>query len=123
MEAVATTSAVSHPLEPLMADEVSAAAAVLKRDQGLSADARFVMISINEPPKAQVLSFGPSDRIDRQAKIVIRDRAKRSTFEGVVSITENRTLSWKEIPGVQPAIMAEEFATVEGVGEKSPGLR
>jgi primary-amine oxidase len=120
MEAVATTSAVSHPLEPLSAEEVAAAAAVLKRDQGLSADARFVMISINEPPKAQVLSFGPSDRIDRQAKIVIRDRAKRSTFEGVVSITDNRTLSWTEIPGVQPAIMAEEFIAVEEMVKQDP---
>src|SRR5580693_5334892 len=120
MEAVATTSAVSHPLEPLSAEEVAAAAAVLKRDQGLGAGARFVTISINESPKAQVLAFGPGDRIDRQAKIVIRDREKRSTFEGVVSITDNRTLSWIEVPGVQPAIMAEEFVRVEEVVKQDP---
>ncbi|HEV2033258.1 MAG TPA: primary-amine oxidase [Candidatus Dormibacteraeota bacterium] len=115
MEAVETINAVSHPLEPLSADEVAAAAAILKRDRSLAADARFVTITIIEPPKADVLAFRPRDRVDRQAKIIIRERAKRSTYEGVVSITDNRTLSWNELPGVQPAIMFEEFLAVEEV--------
>ena len=120
MEAVGTIQAVSHPLEPLSADEVATAAAILKRDQGLSASARFVTISIHEPPKAAVLAFGSGDRIDRQAKIGIWERARRATFEGVVSITDNRTISWNEVPGVQPAIMAEEFVIVEEVVKKDP---
>jgi primary-amine oxidase len=120
MEAVGTISAVSHPLEPLSADEVGAAAAILKRDQRLAASARFVTITLNEPPKTAVLSFGPDDRIDRQAKIVIWERAEGSTYEGVVSITDNRALSWIAVPGVQPAIMAEEFVIVEDVVKQDP---
>ncbi len=113
MEAVGTVKAVGHPLEPLSADEVAAAAAILKRDQGLGADARFVTITISEPPKSDVLAFRPLDRIDRRAYIVIRERSKRSTYEAVVSISDDTTLSWHEVPGVQPAMMAEEFNAAE----------
>jgi primary-amine oxidase len=79
-----------------------------------------VTITLNEPPKTAVLAFGARDRIDRQAKIVIWERAARSTYEGVVSITDHRTLSWIEVPGVQPAIMAEEFVIVEEVVKQDP---
>ena len=108
-------SALNHPLEPLSADEVAAAASILKRDRGLGSSARFVTITINEPPKAEVLAFRPGAAIDRQAKIVIRERAERSTYEGVVSTTGNRTLSWNRVPGVQPSIMSEEFLALEEV--------
>ena len=110
----------SHPLEPLSAAEVGAAAAILKRDQSLGASARFVTVTLSEPPKAAVLAFGPNDRIDRQAKIVIWERAERSTYEGVVSITDNRAISWKKVPGVQPSIMFEEFVRVEEVVKQDP---
>ena len=120
MEAIKTISGVSHPLEPLSADEVAMAAAILKRDQSLEASARFVTITLSEPPKAEVVAFEPRHRIDRQAKIVIWERARRCTYEGVVSITDNRTVSWIEVPGVQPAIMFEEFVKVEEVVRRDP---
>ncbi|TMD31403.1 MAG: primary-amine oxidase [Chloroflexi bacterium] len=120
MGALKTINAVNHPLEPLSAEEVAAAAAILKRDQGLAATARFVSITIHEPPKAEVLAFTPDHRIDRQAKIVIRERAARTTYEGIVSITNDKTQSWRELPGVQPSMMAEEFALLEEAVKQDP---
>ena len=45
---------VGHPLEPLSAEEVSAASSILKSEKGLGATARFVFITLHEPPKAAV---------------------------------------------------------------------
>jgi primary-amine oxidase len=123
METLKTINAVNHPLEPLSAEEVAAAAAILKRDQGLAGTARFVSVTIHEAPKAEVLAFTPDHRIDRQAKIVIRERAARTTFEGIVSITNDKTLSWRELPGVQPSMMAEEFALLEEAVKQDPRFK
>ena len=43
---------VSHPLEPLAAEEIAAAAALLRELRELPATARFVFIALHEPPKA-----------------------------------------------------------------------
>ncbi len=120
MEALKTINAVNHPLEPLSAEEVASAAAILKRDHGLAATARFVSITIHEPPKAEVLAFRPDHKIDRQAKVVIRERAAHATYEGIVSISNDKTVSWKEVRGVQPSMMAEEFDLLEEAVKQDP---
>ncbi len=46
---VATTT--THPLEPLTADEVAKASAILREELGLEDDTRFVFVMLHEPPK------------------------------------------------------------------------
>ncbi|MDT4977089.1 MAG: Copper amine oxidase, domain, partial [Pseudonocardiales bacterium] len=41
----------SHPLDPLSADEVAAAVAILQAQVELTPSSRYVMISLAEPPK------------------------------------------------------------------------
>ena len=50
------TTAASNPLEPLSAEEISAAVEVLRGEQGLTESYRFVSVVLHEPPKAQVLN-------------------------------------------------------------------
>src|SRR5256886_14223650 len=107
-----------HPLAPLTSEEVQAASTILKRERGLDAGQRFVYVMLNEPAKKDVLAWKPGNgtHVDRQAFIVVRDRTRRKTFEAVVSLTQQKVVSWQEIKGVQPSIMLEEFMTVvEGV--------
>jgi len=117
--AVATTR---HPLDPLTSEEVQAASTILKRERGLDAGQRFVYVMLNEPAKKDVLAWKPGNgtQVDRQAFIVVRDRTKRKTFEAVVSLTQEKVVSWEEIKGVQPSIMLEEFMTVDEVVRKDP---
>ena len=92
-------SRVTHPLEPLSAAEIEQACDILRKD--LAPTARFVYVMLLEPPKAEVLAYEPGDPIDRQAFVVIRERAERATYEAVVSITAGEVRSWRHVPGAQ----------------------
>jgi primary-amine oxidase len=109
---------VRHPLDPLTAAEIEAASSILKRDRDLAATARFVYVTLKEPPKDAVLTYQPGQAFDREAHIVLRERAERRTYEAVVSITADEVRLWREVPGVQPAVMLEEFLATEATVKK-----
>jgi len=104
---------VRHPLDPLTAEEIEAAARILRQDRGLAASARFVYVTLREPAKDAVLRYRPGEAFEREAHVVLRERAERRTYEAVVSITAGEVRLWREVPGVQPAIMLEEFLATE----------
>jgi primary-amine oxidase len=100
---------VRHPLEPLTAAEITAAAAIARAERGLGDAVLFVRIALHEPPKEVVLGFTNGAPVSREAFMVLRDRQARTTVEAVVSITEGRVVSWEVVPGVQPSITFDEF--------------
>src|SRR3954469_19505772 len=108
---------VLHPLEPLSAEEVSAASAILKAEKGLEATARFVFISLHEPPKHAVQN-GKS--VAREAFVVLYEKAQRKTYEAVVSLTDEAVVAFTHIPGVQPPVTFEEFMACEAVVQADP---
>ncbi|MBC8091337.1 MAG: tyramine oxidase, partial [Pseudonocardia sp.] len=107
----------AHPLEPLSADEIAAAAAILRDVKELTPAHRFVFVALHEPPKAAVLAGGP---LPREAHVVLYERGARATYEAVVSLTEGGVVSWTLVEGVQPPIMAEEFESCEAVVVADP---
>ena len=115
-----TKVAVRHPLDPLTAAEIEAATSILKRDRGLADSARFVYVTLREPAKQDVLNYRPGEEFDRQAHVVLRERAERTSYEAVVSITAGEVRLWRELPGLQPPIMLEEFLGTEEAVRKDP---
>ena len=109
-----------HPLDPLTAEEIESASAILREGRGLAESARFVFITLKEPPKDAVLSYRDGDEVDRQAHIVVRERAERKTYEGVVSLTAREVRSWREVAGAQASLMFEEFAATEDLVRNDP---
>jgi primary-amine oxidase len=103
---------VLHPLEPLSAEEVAAASAILKTEKGLNGTARFVFISLHEPPKAAVQA---GETVAREAFVVLYEKAERKTYEAVVSLTGEAVVSFTHIEGVQPPVTFEEFMACEAV--------
>src|SRR5262249_61954016 len=97
-----------HPLDPLTAEEVEAAADILRAQRHLADTARFVFVTLNEPDKATVLGFQPEQPIDRQAFVILRERAEHKTFEAVVSITAGEGGFSREARGVGPARLYPE---------------
>jgi primary-amine oxidase len=54
------TAAVTHPLDPLSSDEIRAAAAVLRRERGVTRPGwRIAVIELREPPKDVVRGHRP----------------------------------------------------------------
>ncbi len=118
-----TRKAVSHPLDPLTADEIREASSILSARPGLGPKVRFETIVLKEPDKEQVLSFQTDVPIRRQAFLVILDNEDGATYEASVSLDEGRVTGWKHVPGVQPRIMFDEFSECEAAVRASPEFR
>ncbi|HEX9339188.1 MAG TPA: primary-amine oxidase [Pseudonocardiaceae bacterium] len=110
------SSETRHPLDPLSADEVAATSAILFRDKGLSKSVRFMSVELSEPP---ALRNGATDA-DRATFVVLRDRTAGTTIEATVSLTQDKVLSWREIPGAQPGFSRDEFAECDAVVRADP---
>ncbi|MDQ0864526.1 primary-amine oxidase [Arthrobacter globiformis] len=111
---------VTHPLDPLTADEIRAVAQILRVSQGITDKHWFAQIGLREPDKEVVSQYQPGKAVNREAFVVVIDREKNQTFESVVSITGSSVISWEYIEGVQPAIILEEFNETEELVKSSP---
>lgn len=115
----ATVAAVAatHPLEPLSAEEVKAATAILKAERGLGESWRFVFVMLHEPSKEAIRGSEPAAR---EAFVVLRDRESRGTYEAVVALDGETVTSFVRRPGVQAPITMEEFMGCEEVVQSDP---
>ncbi|MEJ9233035.1 primary-amine oxidase [Peribacillus butanolivorans] len=111
---------VGHPLEPLTAEEILKAVAILKEQKNLNDSARFEQVGLYEPAKEVVLNFKEGDPVTREAFIIVLDTKDSKTYEAVVSITKEEVSSWEHIPGVQPSFLLEEYSELEETVKKHP---
>ena len=102
----------SHPLDPLSVDEYIQAVELLQTADYVNEESRFVSVTLQEPPKEEVLQWREGDHFSRTAFAVVKQGAQ--IFEATINLSEARVDSWEEIPGAQPLIILEEiFAIVE----------
>jgi primary-amine oxidase len=109
-----------HPLAPLTLEEVQAAVDIVGEERQLGPKHRFAGLTLNEPPKEEVLAFKAGDTFEREALAVILDGNDGSTYEAVISLTRGTVTSWTHIPDVQPPIVLEEFDECEAACKASP---
>ncbi|MEN3334707.1 MAG: primary-amine oxidase [Blastocatellia bacterium] len=110
----------THPLDSLSGDEIAATVEVLKASGKTTEASRYATIMLREPPKAEVLAFKPGSSFRREAFAVVYERAANKTFEAVVDLNKKSLLSWKAMPGVQPAFLIEDFLLVQQIVTKDP---
>jgi primary-amine oxidase len=110
----------AHPLDPLTAGEIEVAVATLKTAGKLPEGAFFPILVLREPPKAEVLAWKPGNPLRREAFAVVMDRPAGRTYEAIVDLASSRVLSWTHVPGVQPAVIEEEFDSVPQIVRKDP---
>src|SRR5947209_13246555 len=87
-------SAILHPLEPLTAEEITAAVHIIRAERKLHERVRFASVALHEPPKEVVLTFQQGDPITREAFLILLDNADGATYEVIVSLTEKKVTSW-----------------------------
>ncbi len=105
-------AAAQHPMDALDASEIAATTAILKNAGHVNDRTLVASITLQEPPKADVLAWKTGDPIPRRAKAVLRRDA--TTFEAVVDLQSGRVLSHKAIPGAQPFVtLPEILAAIE----------
>ncbi len=120
IESSISRPSVFHPLEPLTAEEITAAVSIVRTERKLHERVRFASVALHEPPKEVVLIFKQNDPITREAFIILLDNTDGATYEAVVSITEGKVTSWRHIPGVQPSITVDEFSECEQAVKANP---
>jgi primary-amine oxidase len=117
---ITAPAATVHPLDPLSADEVERAWEILSAERSPSSKSRVIFIALHEPDKKVVLGHRPGDAVERAAFVVLVDGATGRTCEAVVSLSRGRVLSWEHVPGVQPAIVLDEFTECEAAVRADP---
>src|ERR1700676_5102434 len=98
---------VSHPLEPLTAEEITAAVHIVRTEKQLSQFVRFASVTLHEPAKQLVLQYKPGDTYSGEAELVLLDDEHRVVYEVIVSLTESKVTAWKHVPGVQPPVLMD----------------
>jgi primary-amine oxidase len=110
-----------HPLDPLTADEVARAWSLVGPREGLGPRIRVISIALAEPTRAALREHADGRPIERAAFVVLIDRDASRTYEAVVSLDAGRVVSWEHVPGVQPAIVLDEFFECEAAVRADPG--
>jgi len=98
-----------HPLDPLTADEIRAAAGVLRRERGIDERWRFGAIDLREPSKAQLAGWERGEPVAREAELTVWSLEDGIVREALVDVGAQRLLSWHERPGVQAALSHDEW--------------
>ena len=116
----AAAASPKHPLDPLDADEIRAAVAILRSAGRLTLDSRFVMLTAQEPPKSQITTYQTGSVFARQAFAILYQREARRTFETVINLTEKRVVSWIERRNVQPPLLIEDMVLTDQIVRADP---
>ncbi len=104
------------------AAEIERAWEILTAERSPGPNSRVIFIMLHEPDKKVVLGHRPGDAVERAAFVVLVDGATGRTHEAVVSLSRGRVLSWEHLPGVQPAIVFDEFVECEAAVPGRPPL-
>jgi primary-amine oxidase len=117
------STTIKHPLEPLAAAEVQLAVRLLRDAGKVTPTTRFVSISLKEPAKESVYGFTGAGPMRREAAAVLFDNATNACYEATVSLTDQRLLSCRHVPGVQPTMTFDEQVECEQAVLASPEFR
>jgi primary-amine oxidase len=99
-----------HPLDPLAADEIREAVALLRDSGRVGTDVRFADVYLDEPAKDAVAASdaGRVDTVDRRVRFRLVASPDLSAVEAVVSLTTRDVMSVQRVEGVCPTILLEE---------------
>ena len=99
----------THPLDPLSAEEIRQVATAVRRDRGVGDGWRFASIELREPSKAELSALESGERASREATVVCWNRADGQAYQATVSLTGDEVSSWKHLPGQQPNMTVDEW--------------
>ncbi|MFL5862602.1 MAG: primary-amine oxidase [Solirubrobacteraceae bacterium] len=109
-----------HPLDPLTAEEIRQAAAILRRDRDVNERWRFASIELREPSKQTVRSWVPGARPQRAARVVCWNRDDGRPYKALVSLTRDSVVSWAHEPDGQPNMTVDEVRECDAAMRREP---
>lgn len=107
-----TVQAASHPMDPLSADEIEMAVAVVRAHQDVPTGAFFPVIRLYEMPKPDVLAWQPGTEIPRRAEVTVYGIP--GLFRAIVDLDASSVERWEKLEGF-PKSGGREFLLVNRV--------
>ena len=116
----------THPLDPLSAEEIRQAAGILRRDRGIGGSWRFASIELREPAKADLPALAAAaaqaEQARREALVVCWDRADGQAYRATVSLSGDEVTNWEHLPGQQPNMTVDEWHECDEMLRAHPAL-
>jgi primary-amine oxidase len=109
----------THPLDPLTAEEIRQVSAILRRDRDVGAGWRFASIELKEPAKAALLA---GEATGREALAVCWNRADGRAYRALVSLASAEVTAWEHLPGQQPNMTTDEWHECDRMLRAHPEL-
>lgn len=109
-----------HPLDPLTAEEITAAAELFQKEKDFPPGGLFASLVLSEPPKGEVQAFAAGKPFRREAAAVVYDRQKNRTFAGIADLTKATVTRWQLVPGVQPLVLESEYQLLADLVRANP---
>lgn len=110
-EASFSSFSVSHPLDPLSAQEIATAVQVLRGSGVLHPSTRFISLTLHEPSREFVRAFQPGQAFPREVEAILTSEGK--TYESLVDVVGKRVVAFRQVPGIQAPIPFEEAIECE----------
>jgi primary-amine oxidase len=110
------TESPAHPLDPLTAEEIRRAAAIVRRERGVGPGWRFASIELREPAK------GAAETAGREVIVVCWDRSDGQAYRAAVSLAGDAVTSWEHLPGQQPNMTIDEWHECDEMLRAQPAL-
>lgn len=102
----------THPLDPLSADEIRTVVEIVRGQSGLDESAWFETITLEEPRRCTCSG--------RCAYVCCYEPSSNRTYRGLVRLAEGKLLDWEHVPGVQARIVPDEFALSDKIVKADP---
>jgi primary-amine oxidase len=105
-----TLAPVTHPLDPLTADEFRRAADLLRREKGVARPAwRIAGVALHESAKDVANAHRAGDPVARAARAVVWDTTTGVPYVALLDLTGDALVGWEAHPGHQPNATVDEW--------------
>ena len=109
-ERVAPPSRATHPMDALTADEITAAAGILRAAGKLDGGARIVSLTMEENAKTEVIGWTSGKPFSRRAFAVVL--VEGMIGEATIDLDRQALNTWNLITNRQAAVTFDEFLSV-----------
>ncbi len=100
----------THPLDPLSADEFRHVADLLRREKGVARPGwRIAGIELREPAKEIANAHRTGDPVARAARAVVWDTTSGTPYVAQLDLTADALTAWDAHPGRQPNATVDEW--------------
>ena len=121
-EATAPTTR-AHPLLPLTEEDIAVAVDVVRTDGVAGPTTTFHRAALHEPEPDELDRHERGGDVDRRVALVLWDHDRRLLTEAVVSVTDRRLVSRREVPGARPVPGLGDFTDAGEIALADDGVR